>query len=96
MPVLHESIKLEQAITGASKNDLNLFFDQSGENFHLLNLKPKNCKLTAIFIGPEGGWDPQELDLVRKSNFKIINLSKLTLRAETAAIIGSYCIIHNF
>jgi len=50
----------------------------------------------AIFIGPEGGWDKSEIGLVKKENFEILNLGKLNLRSETAAIVSSFLVIYLF
>jgi len=44
--------------------------------------------LISIFIGPEGGWTEKELEMFRGANAKIYSLGKLTLRAETAAIVA--------
>jgi len=44
----------------------------------------------AVFIGPEGGWDPEEIEAARKAGCDIVSLGSLTLRAETAAIIAAY------
>jgi RsmE family RNA methyltransferase len=38
-----------------------------------------------LCIGPEGGWDPQERDLLKKIGTRV-HLGSLTLRAETAAL----------
>jgi len=60
-----------------------------------------NSPSTNIFIGSEGGWTEEEIQKAlghsptgeaKSLNFKIISLGKLTLRAETAAIISSYLI----
>jgi len=39
-----------------------------------------------LYIGPEGGWSPDEKKLFEQSGIKKISLSQFTLRAETAAI----------
>ncbi len=47
-----------------------------------------------LWIGPEGGWTQKELKLAKENNFKILSLGPLTLRAETAAIIGTYLVLN--
>lgn len=61
------------------------------------------------WIGPEGGWHADEIkhvllarrnlvkagSLPKERNFHIISLGKTTLRAETAATVAPYLIIHN-
>lgn len=43
----------------------------------------------ALLIGPEGGFDPRELDVLRRLPFLVAaSLGPRILRAETAAIVG--------
>lgn len=93
VPVLREPIKFQEAFVLAKTYGLNLFFDQSGESFKGLQRLDNKGRIGA-WVGPEGGWDSQEVELALKSGFKIINLGELTLRTETAAIIGAYLAIH--
>jgi 16S rRNA (uracil1498-N3)-methyltransferase len=39
-----------------------------------------------LFIGPEGGWMPSELQLMENAGFQLSSLGQTVLRAETAAI----------
>ncbi len=104
VPILHDPIDFEKAIFGVDKSSINFFFDKSGEvfqhrksgGFTMLTYKsdpsPNSYKLIPIhiFIGPEGGWNLQEIEAAKIAGFEIISLGKLTFRAETAAIIASY------
>ena len=48
-----------------------------------------------IFIGPEGGFDPKEIDSVSAVGGKTISLGSRILRTETAAITTvSLCMLH--
>ena len=40
----------------------------------------------ALCVGPEGGWDPGEVDAAQQAEFKPVSLGRSTLRAETAAL----------
>ncbi len=40
----------------------------------------------AIFIGPEGGWSPEEIDMFHKNEITVRCLGPQVLRAETAVI----------
>lgn len=42
----------------------------------------------AVFIGPEGGWSPAELDMFHANKVSICSLGKQVLRAETAAVVA--------
>lgn len=48
-----------------------------------------NKKPAGVLIGPEGGWSDAEKKLFITNNVSHMNLSKFTLRAETAAIIAA-------
>jgi 16S rRNA (uracil1498-N3)-methyltransferase len=40
----------------------------------------------AVFIGPEGGWSPEEIDMFHKEDVRVRCLGTQVLRAETAVI----------
>lgn len=50
----------------------------------------KNANSVSIFVGPEGGFTEKEIELAKNSGFAVASLGDLTLRGETAAIIGTY------
>ena len=43
-------------------------------------------KSLAVFIGPEGGWSPAEIEVFHKENIPVVCLGPQVLRAETAAV----------
>lgn len=82
IPEILEPIKFSTALESA----INPFIlDPTGADF--LDIKPQEA---SIFIGPEGGWTPKELELARAKKVPIALLAKTILRAETAAIISAY------
>jgi len=90
VPEILEPISFEKSLELCKENNLNILFDSSGEKFSEIDIN--NFNNINIFIGCEGGWTEEEIQKVKNSNFKIASLGKLTLRAETAAIISSYLI----
>ncbi len=92
LPILGEILSFYKAVEYAKDNDLNIFFDASGG---LINKTEVIGKKIGIWVGPEGGWAYGEMkEVLRQTQdkFIIINLGKLILRAETAAIVGSFLI----
>lgn len=43
-------------------------------------------KSTSIIVGPEGGFEKEEVELLTQKGFKVVSLGKRILRCETAAI----------
>lgn len=90
VPVLREPLSFEDALKHANENDENFFCDgrakQSG-------LKAKGERV-GVWIGPEGGFSPEELAGAEAAKFQSVSLGELTLRAETAAIVATYLAAH--
>jgi len=47
-----------------------------------------NASSVSFIVGPEGGLDNEEIEILKEKGFKVIYLGKRILRAETAAIAG--------
>lgn len=50
-------------------------------------------KAVGLFIGPEGGFAPEEIRAARERGLHFVDLGKRTLRAETAAIVASALVL---
>lgn len=93
LPVLGEALKFEEALEEAKENNLNLFFQMDSPLISKEDVG-KAGKI-GIFVGPEGGWNDEELELIKceiekNGKFKMAGLGKTTLRAETAAVVASW------
>ncbi len=91
IPLIHEPMKWTTAMDHSKDNLVNLFYHtiEKGDGI------PQGFKKKiGVWIGPEGGWDDEEVDEAKKANFLMAELGPLTLRAETAAIIASYLCVH--
>src|SRR3989344_500434 len=89
-PELSGIMDMADALTqGDNLHEEILLLDVGGNPIKPLG----NKKNIGLFVGPEGGWSVAELEQFRKLKCKTVSLGPLTLRAETAAIIGSYIII---
>lgn len=65
---------------GQSENEIGKAIDKKQKDYYL-------------FIGPEGGFLPEEIELAKQNDIQIISLGKRILRAETAAIVASGLIL---
>lgn len=94
VPIIHEVQTFRTLLTKTPAypfTGLRTLFDSSGFSFHTCS---PDHMITSVFIGPEGGWSPSELELAKSNKVQIASLGSLTLRGETAAIIASYLCTH--
>ncbi|PIR69711.1 MAG: hypothetical protein COU47_01340 [Candidatus Niyogibacteria bacterium CG10_big_fil_rev_8_21_14_0_10_46_36] len=94
IPKLRPLMLFHEAVSYASKKGLQSFFPTvdaaSAERVVSYPSKP----FVALFVGPEGGWNRQEIEVAQKAGHLVISLGKLTLKSETAAIVASYQLLH--
>jgi RsmE family RNA methyltransferase len=68
---------------------LRLAADPGGEQRIGDSLRPQGGEASGrvlLAVGPEGGWVPFELDLLRAHGFKVVGMGERTLRTDTACI----------
>ena len=95
VPLVRDHLTFNNAMTDAERNDMNFFLHADKKARDFRETSPEKSKRVGIFVGPEGGWTDNEVNLVRKSKFVVATLGKLTLRSETAAIVASYLALQN-
>lgn len=67
-----------------------LMLDERGEDLELA----REISRVSVLAGPEGGWTDEERAQAMHAGARLASLGNLTLRAETAAVIGSYLAAH--
>lgn len=95
VPRFGDSLALEEVFSKCtSKGVATLFFHQQGMDFFSWkhqNISPQSIN---VCIGPEGGWTESEVSFAQNSGCAVVSMGATTLRAETAAIVGSYLALH--
>jgi len=95
VPIMGKTTNFKKAIADASENNLNILFASSGVKLLMSDINSLTQQENAragIFIGPEDGWSEEEINAAKEAGFKIVSFGKLILRAETAAIVGTYLV----
>ncbi len=82
LPEISEPLSLEKSFDNLSGKTFAL--DPRGEQFKIADYKTN--ERVNVFIGPEGGFSTEEIDLLRKQNIPVLSFSHNILRAETAAV----------
>lgn len=75
------------------KSDVVNWFCDTGVELSSVPDNPNNIPIN-IFIGPEGGWSPNELTLAKNAGLKFVSLGRTVLRGETAAIVATYLAVN--
>jgi 16S rRNA (uracil1498-N3)-methyltransferase len=90
VPAIGELQTLGQAIAGLR---IPGAIPWEGERHHLLgsvlaSIRQAGGREIAVFVGPEGGYEPAEVDRARSAGVQPVSLGERILRAETAAIVA--------
>ena len=98
IPKVNNIMSFKEAINYAKTLDINLipyenYKDMSETKEVIANVK-KGMSV-GIFIGPEGGFDGEELKLASEAECNIITLGKRILRTETAGMMLMSVIMYN-
>ncbi|WP_292050856.1 MULTISPECIES: 16S rRNA (uracil(1498)-N(3))-methyltransferase [unclassified Brevundimonas] len=87
VPVVHESRKLSDIIRDWPEGRKLMFCDETGGEPAIEALQKAGSGAWSILIGPEGGFSPEEREMLRALPFTTaVSLGPRILRADTAAI----------
>ena len=91
LPIINQPIIFNNAIQNCTTK-IKLLADERETCRANFSLSTGNISL---FIGPEGGFSSEEVELAEKNSFQIISLGKRKLRSETSAIVGITKMLYN-
>ena len=100
VPMVREPMTMEEAVRFAEQNtDVRLLpyelQEADGSTRDVMD-GIREGSAVSIFIGPEGGFDPAEVELAREAGIRPISLGKRILRTETAALVVLSFLIYHF
>lgn len=97
VPEVTGVMNLKEAIALAKTFDLNVAAYENERETPLKSvLEGKNPKSVGIFIGPEGGFDPGEIEEFLKNEIPSVTLGKRILRTETAGCAVLTAVMYEF
>lgn len=93
IPEIRVPISFDEMMKDLQNNDANILFYEDERNQTIRDFVQKirdvkDIKSIGIIIGPEGGIDEKELEVMKKSNIDILSLGNRILRTEIAPIIA--------
>jgi len=87
LPILHEMTSFPDCVKQFDKGfQLFCFAADSSRSIPALIAKMEQSDSIVIWIGPEGDWSKDEIDLASVSDYTFTGLGPRRLRAETAAV----------
>ncbi|MBU6142063.1 16S rRNA (uracil(1498)-N(3))-methyltransferase [Patescibacteria group bacterium] len=86
VPSLGETLSVAEALDAAQGEKILL--DGSGESIHTFDFRHSTDRLN-LFVGPEGGWAPEEIALAREKGARIVSMGPRVLRTETAGMVAA-------
>ena len=95
---ISEVVDFKNVLENLDSYDLLLFACNQSDSNNLKNtlqehLKPNNI---VSFIGPEGGFTSNEIEMAKNAGCKFVSLGQRTLRVETAAIAVSAILSYHY
>lgn len=84
LPSLHSPTSITECLAAQSSAALPLIFDPQGDLMPTVLNDPEPI----VFIGPEGGWSDEELQLFAREKIAIYRLGNTVLRAETMPAVA--------
>lgn len=90
LPELYPVVSWDEATYLASHAELKLMLFEGDAPWTLKEtLNGARPDRVALFVGPEGGFAPEEVEDARESGFLPVSVGPRILRTETAAIVGA-------
>lgn len=84
IPEISPQITLKQAVAEDDSDIKILFYEGGGEP--LTALIDSGVKSVSVYIGPEGGFDEGEVELLKNGGARVATLGKRILRTQTAPV----------
>jgi 16S rRNA (uracil1498-N3)-methyltransferase len=95
IPELRPPLKFSEAISHLANYQLALIaWESGGVRIKTAVSTTDPPQTIALFIGPEGGYDPSEIKLAQQHGATVISLGPRILRAETAALVAPALILY--
>lgn len=95
--IVDEPIDFKEAVDSLEDFDLIVVPYENKEDFGLkkaLKDKSKSYEKIAIFIGPEGGFEEEEIEYLKSKGAYIVTLGPRILRTETAGFVTSTILLY--
>ena len=99
IPLVSEPMPFNKILNNLN-HDLVLFLWNSEQSEKIKTVLDKfngaKLKSVGVFIGPEGGWSPSEIEIAKTKNIISVSLGPRILRTETASLTVLTILLYEF
>lgn len=92
LPAVERPLSWKDALSRLSGEPVLVFYEGGGQPLREL-VTPASRKLS-VLVGPEGGFDPEEIDAIRRLGGAAATLGPRILRCETAPLAALTLLMH--
>ena len=92
LPSVERPLSWSQALSRLSGEPALVFYEGGGRP--LRELVTPSTRRLSVFVGPEGGFDPEEIDAIRRQGGGVATLGPRILRCETAPLAALTLLVH--
>ena len=92
LPAVERPLSWKDALSRLSGERVVVFYEGGGQPLREL-VTPASRKLS-VLVGPEGGFDPEEIDAIRRLGGAAATLGPRILRCETAPLAALTLLMH--
>lgn len=85
VPKVHDTVNFKDALLSAAEYEKKIILYECEDKTRLSEVIPSGISSAAVFVGPEGGFEPEEIEAAQEHGIIPVTLGKRILRTETAA-----------
>lgn len=95
IPIVDKIMTFSEAVEASKETDAAIIPYEKETNTNIRQfVKSFTGKSISIFIGPEGGFSENEIELCKKNGISSVSLGKRILRTETAGLVTSVILLY--
>lgn len=95
IPKLRGVLSFKEALEDMKDNSMNICPYENEKTVSIKDsIKGKDINTIGIFVGPEGGFDEEEIEKIQSIETKVVSLGPRILRTETASVVATSIVLY--
>lgn len=95
IPKLRGILSFNEALKDMEQNDMNICPYENERTVSIKSaIRDNDINSIGIFVGPEGGFEEEEIEKLQQKDTKVVSLGPRILRTETASVVASSIVLY--